>query len=101
MDSKRTINGIELKENPYMVYIELQEKARKKAIALNEQAKLDFQKWLDSERKETDMSGAEPWCYFCKHRKENVTCGCDPEIRTKEAICVEAYHEMQQRLHKG
>ena len=101
MDKKRIINGIELKENPYIVYIELQEKARKKAIALNEQAKLDFQKWLDSERKEADMSGAEPWCYFCKHRKENVTCGCDPEIRAKEAICVAAYHEMQQRLHKG
>ena len=58
----------------------------------------DFQKWLDSERKETDMSGAEPWCYFCKYRKENVTCGCDPEIRAKEAICVEAYHEMQKKL---
>lgn len=97
-------------KNPMMDYIMIQERARKKQLALEaelkrkqeldrEQAKLDFQKWLDSERKETDMSGIEPWCYFCKQRKENVTCGCDPEIRTKECVCVEAYHRMQEKLN--
>lgn len=107
----KNVDVKKLPENPYMAYIEMQEKARKKQKALEEelrrkqeldreQAKLDFQKWLDSERKEVDMSGSEPWCYFCSFRKDNVKCGCDPELRTANAMCVDAYHIMQDKLSK-
>lgn len=99
---KKEINDkiLELPENPYTVYIEVQERARKKQIALKEQAKLDFQKWLDSEHKQADLSGCMPWCMFCKWRRSDVDCGCDPELRTANAMCVDAYHKMQEKISK-
>ena len=89
---------IYVQENPCALYIELQEKARLKQKKLKEQATLDFQKWLDSEHKKADLSGSMPWCFFCKWRVNDVDCTCDPIIRTNEAMCVDAYHKMQERL---
>lgn len=89
----------ELPTNPYADYIALQEKARLKRIQLEKQATIDFQKWLDSERKKTDMSGAEPWCMFCKNRTKKLSCSCDPTVRSAEAVCVKAYYEFQKRLN--
>ena len=93
-------NEIKLQTNPLMPYIELIERTRKKQEKLKEQATLDFQKWLDSEHKKTDLSGAMPWCFFCKWRANDVDCTCDSTIRTNEAICVDAYHKMQEKLGK-
>lgn len=89
-----------LPKNPMKPYIEIQEKARLKQKKLKEQATLDFQKWLDSEHKKADLSGSMPWCFFCKWRSNDVDCTCNPEIRTKEAMCVDAYHKMQEKLGK-
>ena len=88
-----------LPENPYSDYIAMQERARKQQIKLKEQARLDFQKWLDSEHKKTDLSGTMPWCMFCQWRSDHLDCTCDPTLRTIEAKC-DAYHKMQEKLDK-
>ena len=94
----KKIDRLDLPKNPLMPYIEMQEKARKQQEKLKEQATLSFQKWLESEYKQKDMSGMMPWCLFCEHRTNKMDCKCDPIIREKDAVCVDAYHKMQEKL---
>lgn len=94
------ITKVPLQENPLMPYIELQEKASKQQAKIKEQATLSFQKWLESEYKEKDMSGMMPWCLFCTHRTDKMDCICDPIIREKDTMCVDAYHKMQDKISK-
>ena len=94
------IDTSKLPKNAYSEYIQMQEKARKKKQKLEEQATLSFQKWLESEYKQKDMSGMMPWCLFCVHRTDKMDCKCDPIIREKDAMCVDAYHKMQEKLGK-
>lgn len=92
--------AIELRQNVYKDFIDASIRAAKKEKELEEQKTLDFQKWLDSERKHMDMSGLMDHCLFCEYRNENRECTCDPQVCSAEAICVKAYREMQARLHK-
>ena len=91
---------IVLKENPLKDLIEISVKMAKKEKELDEQKRLDFQKWLDSERKHMDLSGMMDQCLFCQFRNENRECICDPTIRSREAVCVEAYHKLREKLEK-
>ena len=87
-----------LKENPYRHYIDVSIKMAQKEKELSEQKTLDFQKWLDSERKHMDLSGLMDQCLFCQFRNEKHECICDPDVRSKEAVCAKAYHEMKKKL---
>lgn len=87
-----------LRENPYRAYIDASVKIAKKEKELEEQKTLDFQKWLDSERKHIDLSGLMDQCLFCSFRDENRECTCDPKTRSEEAVCAKAYHEMKKSL---
>ena len=93
-------SSLRLKKNPWAPYIEMQEKARKQQIKLKKQATLSYQKSLESEYKKTDMSGMMPWCFFCQYRTPEMDCKCDPVLREKEALCVEADALMQEKLNK-
>lgn len=93
-------NVVALPENPYKPYIEASIRTAKKEKELEEQKTLDFQKWLDSERRRMDMSGLMDHCLFCEFRNEKRECICDPTICSKEAVCVKAYRKMKDTLGK-
>lgn len=88
-----------LPQNIYKQYIEAHIKAEQKAKELENQRSLDFQKWLESEKRETDLSGIMPYCLFCSYSKD-YKCACGPEERLKERLCDKAFREMQSKLNK-
>ena len=96
---KKKQKEIVLQKNPLMPLIEANIKAQKKAKELEEQMSLDFQKWLESERRNTDLSGLMPYCLFCSYSKD-YKCTCNPDERLKERLCDKAFRKMQSKLNK-
>lgn len=96
---KKKEKEIILQKNPLMPLIEANIKAEKKAKELEEQMSLDFQKWLESERRKTDLSGIMPYCLFCPYSKD-YKCTCEPEKRLQDRVCYHSFRTMRSNLNK-
>ena len=90
---------VNLPKNPYSEYIQAHIRTEQKAKELAKQKELDFAKWLESEYRNTDLSGLMPYCMFCEHCKEHF-CTKDSEARVSETLCNKAYVKMQNRIGK-
>lgn len=62
------------------------------------QKSLDKKKWLESEKKNRDMSGAMKYCKYCGMQYFLFN-GCDAtqEEREQKCLCATAYNRMQRR----
>lgn len=59
----------------------------------------DEQKWLTSEAKGCDQSGAMSWCDGCKHQNENG-CGLPHDLRMEVKACATAYNRHERKRRK-
>lgn len=59
------------------------------------QASLDKQKWLESERKEIDLSGYMAYCEYCNC--QFLGCVAPHEERVENCLCAKAYNRMVRR----
>lgn len=88
---------VNLPKNPLMDYIEISIRAEKKRKELEKQKELDFQKWLESEHRQADLSGLMPYCMFCDSCKNRICMGQNIE---EKCLCYKAYVKMKERLEK-
>lgn len=56
------------------------------------QVSLDKQKWLESEKKEVDLSGHMAYCEYCDY--EFLGCDISQEERVEKCLCAKAYNRM-------
>lgn len=55
------------------------------------QVALDVKKWVESEEKRCDCSGAMYYCGACERQVEQ-TCGATQEERERGCLCAKAYN---------
>jgi hypothetical protein len=85
--------NIELPHNPYNDYMKAVE-------SKHEQMKLDFQKWLESEVNNQDMSGRMLYCALCPYSDGVSACSASQEQRLKEYCCSNAYRKLMEYKNK-
>lgn len=61
------------------------------------QKSCDKKKYLESMRKERDMSGAMDYCSECKHSTSDYNCTIEHDQRVRENACARAYNKLHRK----
>lgn len=59
------------------------------------QKRLDEEKWLESEQKNEDMSGAMYYCDYCDKQSRAYTCKATQQERENKNLCATAYNRFK------
>lgn len=61
------------------------------------QKSLDKKKWIESEKKGEDMSGAMLYCDACNKQNRTYECTATQEERESQCLCAKAYNRLQRK----